>query len=77
MHSGICYIVTCIKRVSDWDSGSKTTIIVQAIETFKDCGKKDNKMAGMASTNLSFILFLVSAHQSSMLVVVYCTQPLA
>ncbi len=34
-------------------------VSLQAIETFKECGKKDNKMAGMAATNLSFILFLV------------------
>lgn len=31
----------------------------QAIETFQECGKKDNKMAGTAATNLSFIYFLV------------------
>jgi len=32
---------------------------LQAIETFKECGKKDSKIAGTAATNLSFVLFLV------------------
>lgn len=36
------------------------TFLPQAIETFKECGKKDNKMAGTAATNLSFIYFMVS-----------------
>ena len=31
----------------------------QAIETFKDCGKKDSKMAGTAATNLAFVHYLV------------------
>lgn len=31
----------------------------QAIETFKECGKKDNKMMGTAATNLSFVYFMV------------------
>ena len=35
----------------------------QAVETFKECGKKDSKMAGTAATNLSFIYFLVSQSQ--------------
>ena len=37
-------------------------LIIQAIETFKECGKRDSKMAGTAATNLSFVLFLVRKH---------------
>jgi intraflagellar transport protein 88 len=40
--------------------------IPRAVETLKECGKKDSKMAVSASTNLSFIFFLVS----------YPTQPI-
>ena len=35
----------------------------QAVETFKECGRKDSKMAGAAATNLSFIYFLVGQSQ--------------
>ncbi len=34
----------------------------QAIETFKECGKKDSKMAGTAATNLAFVYFMVCVY---------------
>ena len=42
-----------------WYSYEEYFLNLQAIETFKECGKKDSKIAGTAATNLSFVLFLV------------------
>ena len=36
--------------------------VPQAIDTLKECGRKDNKMADSAATNLSFIYYLVSIY---------------
>lgn len=43
----------------------KQNDISQAIETFKECGKKDNKMAGTAATNLSFVYFMEDSVQQA------------